>query len=362
MAVSIYTGVPGSGKTHALVADVIVPALAKGRRVVTNVAGIKPDETVNFALGFSDSGVVGELVTFDGFATVEPGFFPDPDHLDTSASFCRAGDLFVMDEVRLYWPARGKFAPEVMRFMRFHRHWVDERGVSTDIVLATQMLGDIHLDVRGLTERTFKFKKLTTQGLPERYVWSSWEGSAQRKGEAILNGSGKYRSEIFELYSSFQGGADGVELRTDRRASMWSGSKAKIYIGLTVAGLVLSVALGVWSWKSLGAKGVAKSTAVETAFAARPAAQPLPPPIFKQPPISQAWRIAGMLDLPGRRLVILADRSGVVRYEDAIGFSFLDGRPQAGVVEGERVIASSAAVSQAKPSGDGGAMFGGLIK
>ena len=40
MAISAYVGVPGSGKSYEVVKSVILPAIATGRRVVSNVYGL----------------------------------------------------------------------------------------------------------------------------------------------------------------------------------------------------------------------------------------------------------------------------------------------------------------------------------
>ncbi|WP_001018315.1 zonular occludens toxin domain-containing protein, partial [Escherichia coli] len=40
MAISLYIGKQGSGKSYEIVKSVIIPAIAKGRRVVTNVYGL----------------------------------------------------------------------------------------------------------------------------------------------------------------------------------------------------------------------------------------------------------------------------------------------------------------------------------
>ena len=44
MAINAYTGLMGSGKSYEVVENVILPALAAGRRVVTNVANLQIDQ------------------------------------------------------------------------------------------------------------------------------------------------------------------------------------------------------------------------------------------------------------------------------------------------------------------------------
>jgi zona occludens toxin len=47
MPITAYTGLMGSGKSYECVSSVIVPAIKKGRRVVTNVDGIDSDAMTN---------------------------------------------------------------------------------------------------------------------------------------------------------------------------------------------------------------------------------------------------------------------------------------------------------------------------
>ncbi|WP_218058625.1 zonular occludens toxin domain-containing protein [Gilliamella sp. Occ3-1] len=43
MAISAYVGVPGSGKSYEVVKSVLLPAYMAGRRIVTNIEGIKEE-------------------------------------------------------------------------------------------------------------------------------------------------------------------------------------------------------------------------------------------------------------------------------------------------------------------------------
>jgi zona occludens toxin len=38
MAIKVYVGLMGSGKSYEVVSNVIVPALGRGRRVISNIA------------------------------------------------------------------------------------------------------------------------------------------------------------------------------------------------------------------------------------------------------------------------------------------------------------------------------------
>ena len=47
MAIKAYTGIMGSGKTYEVVSEVIRTALAQGRRVVSNIAGLNYEAFVD---------------------------------------------------------------------------------------------------------------------------------------------------------------------------------------------------------------------------------------------------------------------------------------------------------------------------
>lgn len=360
MAVTAYAGVPGSGKSYAMLAEVIVPAIRAGRRVVTNVSGTNPDAVIDYCAKKwpDDVGHFGSVVLIDGEKTTEPGFFPSTDDPE-AASVLLPGDLFVFDEVRMYWPRRGRFSPEIMKFLRYHRHFVDsDTGQSTDVVLASQLITDYHADYRGIIERNYKFKKLKTLGRPTNYVWSMWEGSDQRKGEAVANGGGTYRKEIYALYSSYLTGA-GKETGTDRRENVLADKKLWAIIG----GVAVMAIIAFWSLWSLFSPAVDKSKKSDLISASAPIAGNAAGPVSTSvptangaPPMSANWRIAGLIQTPTMNVVVLVDRNGNSRFEDPSNFTMVDGRPYLGIVDGQRVMALGSA---APATSSAAAFFGG---
>jgi zona occludens toxin len=359
MAVTAYAGVPGSGKSYAMLAEVIVPAVRAGRRVLTNVSGTNPDAVIDYCAKKwpNDVGHFGSVVLVEGEKTTEPGFFPNSDDPEAE-SVLQPGDLFVFDEVRMYWPRRGRFSPEIMKFLRYHRHFVDtDTGQSTDVVLASQLITDYHADYRGIIERNYKFKKLKTLGRPTNYVWSMWEGSDQRKGEAVANGGGTYRKEIYALYSSYITGA-GKETGTDRRENVLANKK----LWLLVAGIVAMSIVSLWSLWSLFTPSKKPVAAEKIAAVAAPVVQPVGaglasvPTVNGAPPVSSVWRIAGVIQTPTMNVVVLVDRAGNSRFEDPSNFTMVDGRPYVGIVDGQRVLALGTAAA----SSSAASIFGGV--
>lgn len=337
MAITLYTGPPGSGKSHALVAEVLVPGVMAGRRVLTNIDGVSPEKVDEFcaaaiekAGGSADE--LGEVVTFDGDRMTEPGFFPTDAIPDTN-TVVKAGDLLIVDEWRLYFPRRGRMVSkdgkrtidDLEPFLRWHRHLVNERGVATDVVIASQAATDLHMDLRGLVSKSFKFRKLDTLGLPSHYVYRVYESAAQGKGETFHNGREKYRKEIFPLYASYSGAKGAAELQTDRRTSMFT-PKLKVMIA---AGVIFAVASGwyVFRWFTAPADKLATVQASGDAGvpgAPRAAAAVIVP-----------WRIIGqVVGDDGVRVVVVND-AGVMRVLRPDQFSFDGDKPVSGFVDGQ---------------------------
>ncbi len=364
MAITAYVGPPGSGKSYALVSEVIIPAVASGRRVLTNVAGIKPDLIAELAGKRAGAGGrLGSVVPFDGLESAKPGFWPSESDAGSSSGL-QAGDLLVMDEVRLYWPAREAFPRHVNDFLRFHRHWVSADGVATDIVLASQLITDFHRDYRGLIEKSFRFKKLNTLGLGKRVVWNMWEGSTQRKNESVANGTVKLSPDIWKAYGSYRGNVSGVEQQTDKRANVLRSPK----LWAMIAAMVVVGCFAAWQLGSFFAGPVRDKQPASAAAAALPpqrgagAGAALPPPVVVPPgppPVSSSWRVAGFVEAArGVRYVVLIDKDGNSRIEPAGSAVEIDGAPHLVVVEGERVFASSGLSSSTASGGSNVRPFG----
>jgi len=362
MAITAYTGPPGSGKSYALVSEVILPALAAGRRVLSNVAGLKPEAIAAYLEAKKGDPLdrLGELVLFDGRQALEPGFWPDPENLGHPATV-HGGDLVVFDEVGLYWPTGEKFPPLIVKYLRYHRHHTDTAGQSTDIVLATQGVTDIHRAYRSLVERTYKFKKLSTLGLKRAYVYSVWEGASQRKGEAVANGQGRYDKEIFPLYSSFQA-ATGIETTTDKRANIFRDKRLWVLGGGTLAAFAASAwfLYAMFSHPHAEPHGDEPTGAATSEAGGVAVSLPRPTPSPSGPPPASQWRIAGTVQTPEFVAAVLSDKSGAVLYLDISNCTLLHGRPYVCNFEGQRALSLGSPGQTVEQKGATGALGGVL--
>jgi zona occludens toxin (predicted ATPase) len=216
VSIVAYTGLPGAGKTYAVVEHQILPALKAGRTVVTNVP--LRDEAIA-ALGYS-----GTVVQFPVEAvTAEPHRIKE---------FVTAGSVFVLDEVWRLFPQgqqANKVPDEYKSLLAEHRHMVDAAGNSTQIVFVVQDLANIGAFARRLVENTFVTTKLGFVGLNGSYrvdiFHAGVTGAAPPVSNRLRFVMGRYRKEIFQLYKSHTmatddaaGGAN--EKKIDGRANI----------------------------------------------------------------------------------------------------------------------------------------------
>ena len=340
MAISAYTGVPGAGKSYAMISQVIVPGVARGRRVLTNIEGVKPELIADYCHKRWPENNIGEVVLFDGKDALKPGFFPT-EEIPDDETFVKGGDLIVFDEWRLYFPRRGKHPnDELEAFLRWHRHLVDQSGQTCDVVIGTQLPTDVHTDYRGLISTSYKFRKLKSLGMNKTYAYHVYEGHLQPKGGHYADGNGRYKKEVFALYSSYTAGADGTENNTDARQTIWK--KSLIFIVGGVIAMMAIGAYGAYSFFSPDALTPEQEGAIDPATQASNLApgsqQPQSVPISQLSDAPGGWRIVGQLVGDSGPLVIASDGTST-RLLDPEGFNWRDGRPVSGPMGRHQIFA-----------------------
>ena len=238
MAINCYTGLQGSGKSYEVVASVICPGLKNGRRIVTNIAGLDVDAIREY---LEDQRVrsedIREIVNFAYEDILKPGFFCRTDektHEHTPGTHVNAGDLVIVDEVWRFWGSGEKLIPAHLEFFRMHRHYTDVAGVSCDIAIITQDVGDLERKLKAVIESTFQMVKLKNLGRPKNYRIEIYtRANTRRKPQQIM--IRKYDPKIFALYSSYDG-KGGQEKVIDSRQNMLSGTFFRLILPLLVLG------------------------------------------------------------------------------------------------------------------------------
>ena len=314
MSLNGYFGKPGSGKSYSVVEYVVLPALKKGRHVVTNIP------------------LEGELLeqVFGGKVTQLPlDALDDPQLPDRIPH----GAVAVIDECWRRWPSGQKVSQcskTDLQWLKEHRHRVDSDGNAMQVILVTQAPGDLASWVRQLIAHSFHMYKLEEVGAKGRFgikVYSGCPvGDRIPAKHLIRQAYGVYKPEIYQYYQSAtqsQSFDVGDESAMDKRFSIWSSGQM---IAIMVA-VPLMLVLGLYLLDGYISPKQAQAAAKEEPLAlvnpspeqlvnppppdslagaalqpARNVAAVVTGPVSNEPPASGLWRLAGTMKRPDKNL------------------------------------------------------------
>ncbi|ENY6786998.1 zonular occludens toxin family protein [Providencia rettgeri] len=338
MPITAYVGVPRSGKSYEVVKSVIVPAIASGRRVISNIYGLNEDKIKSYCLKQNKKlspDELGSLVHVDNSQCLEDTFLPSMENQDT---FCQAGDLVVIDEVWRVWGSDKDIPKNHRSFIAEHGHFVNEKtGVMSDLVVINQTVTDIPRFIKARIETTYRMQKHVSLGLSNRYRVDVFQGAKVTKSNRMNYYQEKYDKAIFELYKSVEGNNPNT-VKTDKRQSIFSSPKVMMLLIFVPLGLLTS-AYFVYDYfnQYLGTKSSTQQQIQPMSSVPLISNQAVNLPIKPLKPIlSTKWRITGELLKEGKAYVILADRKGQLRLEPRSLFQF-NGRLLQGEIDGELV-------------------------
>lgn len=342
MPINAYTGLMGSGKSYECVSSVIMQAITKGRRVVTNVDGIDGDAIRAYI--HEGKGIeldrLGTVVHCKNDDVSKADFLPHGVDVDVD-TFVKPGDLVCIDEAWRFWGTDCKLLKEHLIFFREHRHYVDpETKVSCDLVLMVQDISDLHRTLKVVVELSFRTTKIKSLGLNRVYRVEMWEGWKQHIKSRVKVENKKYDPAIFPLYSSYDGGK-GKEVTVDDRQNIL---KNPVLWGLTLLLVVLGSA-SVWAvskfFKGPQDKPKIEAKGSAPVIASAPTSVPsMAPAASLHAEFSDEWRVAGDVRLGTVRYVVLASNTGRVRYEHPSAFNN-EGGAIVGTLDGRKVTAFS---------------------
>lgn len=231
MSVIAYTGLPGSGKSYGVVENVIIPAVAAGRHIVTNLP---------LKIGtLLDDYPKGKITTFDS---------KDTNHTFDLDAY--PGAMWVIDEVHHHWPSGLKMnnvGEKEKVFFTEHRHSVGDDGFASEIVLITQDLAQVAAFVRNLVEDTYVATKLSAVGMKNHYMVKVYQRAATgpKPRDAYRTLRGTYKPEVFKYYRSHTKNktdfAAGMEEKADDRANVWKNPLVKYGIPAALILIVYAV-------------------------------------------------------------------------------------------------------------------------
>lgn len=217
--INLLIGGPGGGKSYEAVAFHILPALTRGRKVVTNMP-LFVNEFEAVVPGCSSlielrekSLAKPEAPAPDGFASYLDGLgitfpsgrrpaTPKPStrpfsHPDDFASDWRHpteqyGPLYVVDECHFAMP-RGRTHIGVEEWFSMHRHY------NCDVLLMTQSSGKISAAIKDLVQVCYKVRKAVALGKNLSYIRKVLDGVG---GGEVSVTERKYDPKYFKLYRS----------------------------------------------------------------------------------------------------------------------------------------------------------------
>ncbi|ATH99166.1 zonular occludens toxin domain-containing protein [Alcaligenes faecalis] len=342
MAITVYTGLMGSGKSYECVSSAIVPAVKAGRRVITNVDGIDNDAIRAYC---QEKYAVpperlGSVVHCKNEDVEKSDFFPYGEDVDT---FCQPGDLICIDEAWRFWGAGdGRLLKEHKIFFREHRHYIHpQTKVCCDLVLMVQDISDLTKPLKVIVEVTFRTTKIKTLGWNKTYRVEMWEGYNLNKKTRVAVQNKRYDPQIFPLYSSYTGGA-GKELQVDDRQNVLKSPKLWILAVLIIGLFSVSVytLMGFF-----GSKPETDNAATSTAYVDSKTNSALPasaPAARAQPrqAMSTSWRLIGTMQAGKNAYAVIQSTDGRMRLEHPSNFQN-SGAVMIGEVDGERITAWS---------------------
>jgi zona occludens toxin len=350
MPINVYCGLQRSGKSYECVSQVIVPAIREGRRVVTNVDGISEEKIHEYLKKKNpddDESKYGRVVHVTNGQVFELDFFPYYDdakeaHTDTTV---QPGDLVAIDEAWRFWGQGMKIPKNHQSFFLEHGHFTHpETGVACDLALMIQDMGTLHRSLKAVVAFTFRTHRKAALGAPNTYSVNGYEGNKMTKATHIGVWVRRYQKDVFPLYASFKGGAQGKLVNADKRQNMLANPRL---IAMAVGGL-LAVGFAVRTVYGFFKPDTPQVASVQTSGAASavaPGRVPVPvPAAVNRVAVSDTWRVAGSMYAGGKGWVVLVNPSGAVRVESPSAFSNT-GVAVIGDVDGVKVTAWSGAAA-----------------
>jgi len=231
MALTLYVGAPGSGKSYEAISSIVLPAYRKGRTIVTNIKGVKPDYWQETVKADKDCEQGQIIVVDEDFFNSELNYplMSKKGEVEAEGAI-PAGALIVIDEAYLVFPTGPVHASDEVReekggsgitkrmveFVRTHRHFVSPDGIASDIVCISQDVDSLHPRIRAVAEFTTKIKNQRHLGLAKRYRLDVFNSAKCTGSSRIGTSQRKYNLDIFKLYKSFEADGAAKVVMTDK--------------------------------------------------------------------------------------------------------------------------------------------------
>lgn len=223
MALYLYYGKVGDGKSYHVVATEILPAVRDGRKMYVYMDGLNPRRLSQFA------GRNSNVVLWDNVEQVREACQLEVDDREGAGLKVDRGSLIVVDEAQLVWDAREwqRTGKQALAFFEYHRHF------GLDLVLITQSPGRLDKGLVRLANECLHVKNLRflSSALGRRYVVNVRQSPQDREPVATIRG--RFEDNIFACYrSATQVRGPKVHGRGIRGAMLWGPAAAALALVL----------------------------------------------------------------------------------------------------------------------------------
>lgn len=232
--INLMIGAPGGGKSYEAVVFHVLPALKKGRKVITNLP------LVVEKFGELDPSYPDLLeVRRETKATRKPGakafrsfaFSHIEDYQDKwRHPETGSGPLYIIDEAHECLPRMGT-PEEVCIWYAMARH------ESVDVLLLTQSYRKVCRDIYELAQLVYRVRKAVALGTSTKYIKKVQDGIS---GAVVNETIREYKSQYFGLYKSHTRGG-GAEMLAEDVKPFWRhwsviGTGLFVVVGVAVLG------------------------------------------------------------------------------------------------------------------------------
>lgn len=251
MTAVIHHGAPGSYKSFSIVQNVVIPALKKGRTVVTNIRGLDDINRIQTAL---DIELPKEARLMNVPHDSNAGF----EKMATFFHWVPVGALIVMDEGQRVYPTRLRsllcfdlpldlqetLEGGIQRPSTVENAFDQHRHMNWDIYISTTNVAKIHKEVRAVAEYAFRHRDLSGVLPWLKDTWNEFKHDPETTGKLPSHYIGtpvKHKADkrIFECYRST---ATGEAKSSNENKNIFNDTKLRLVI------LVIVVALSMFIW------------------------------------------------------------------------------------------------------------------
>jgi zona occludens toxin len=194
--INLLLGAPGGGKSYEAVAFHVIPALSKGRKVITNL----PLELDQYPPEWRDlvevrgSEKVERVIKGQRQEVLKRPFSEVADFGDTWRHPDKGfGALYVIDECHLSLSRDPKTPVAVAEWFSMHRHEL------CDVLLISQSYGKIDKDICDMVQTVYRVRKAVALGSSNKYIRKVFDGL---KGDNVNTSIRTYDSKYFKYYKS----------------------------------------------------------------------------------------------------------------------------------------------------------------